>query len=584
VRRGLRLLPLLAVALGACKAGRGVVQIDVDSDGIVAGVDRLRVVVTLAGQASLPADFALPGAPVSIPPAQTANLALPPGRSGAITVRVDALDTAGGLLASGSASGEARAGEDSSFRVTVPGAHPADMAASTDGADALAPRPDLASPADAALAAPRISSIAPALGPSTGNLTVTLTGEGFQPGAQVTFGGVMATNVIWASSTKLTASLPPKPGAFGEVGVILANPDGTVASSTSLFSYYLKTIDFAAPASYPTGAQPDSIAAGDFNHDGKLDLAAENYMGASLGILLGRGDGTFEPPVNYAVGAMPTDVTVRDYDGDGNLDVAVPNQGTNDVTVLLGKGDGTFRAGVSCAAAAGPYAMNAGDVDGDGKLDLVVCARSARSVALLLGNGDGTFQAPRSFAAGVDPDHVAVGDLNGDGLADAVVADFGNQTFNVMLAKPGGSFSMHADVRTGTKPDFALLRDLNGDGKLDVVSSNYGDNQVDVFFGAGDGTFMEDSPYVTGVSPTCVALDDVNLDGIGDLIVADASSNGVTILPGLGGGAYGNRLDFPAGMTSASVWSGDFNGDGKIDLATSNLGSNDVTVLLNRSR
>src|SRR5439155_12280870 len=125
------------------------------------------------------------------------------------------------------------------------------------------------------------------------------------------------------------------------------------------------------------GDNPASVAVGDFNGDGKQDLAVANEYSANVSVLLGKGDGTFQMAVNYyVVGKYPQFVTVGDVNGDGKLDLIVVNNGgassQGNVSVLLGRGDGTFQTAVNYAAGAGPSSVAIGDFDGDGKPDLAV--------------------------------------------------------------------------------------------------------------------------------------------------------------------------------------------------------------------
>ena len=127
---------------------------------------------------------------------------------------------------------------------------------------------------------------------------------------------------------------------------------------------------------------------------------------------------SFLPAVNYPVGSYPNALVTGDFNGDGRLDLAVANQSSNTVSILLGKGDGTFQSAQNFACGGGPGSIAVGDFNGDGKLDIVTA--NAYDLSVLLGNGDGTFQPARNFdnVPGKYPGSVAVGDFNGDGKLD----------------------------------------------------------------------------------------------------------------------------------------------------------------------
>src|SRR5205823_2775502 len=169
-----------------------------------------------------------------------------------------------------------------------------------------------------------------------------------------------------------------------------------------------------------------------------------NQSRNSVGVLLGNGDGSFQPVMNFDTGGdFPESIAVGDFNGDGKLDVAVAHFKTNNVTVLLGNGDGTFqRAYVVATFAADMFLIPiaVGDVNGDGKLDLVTASVSNVMGAVMLGNGDGTFQAARTFPVGNRLEFVAVGDFNGDGKLDVAVASYNTNTVGVLLGNGDGTF------------------------------------------------------------------------------------------------------------------------------------------------
>jgi hypothetical protein len=199
---------------------------------------------------------------------------------------------------------------------------------------------------------------------------------------------------------------------------------------------------FRAAQSYAVGTRPVFVAVGDFNGDGVLDLAVANsaYGGSvasSVSVLLGQGDGTFQAAENYIAGSNPASVAAGDFNSDGILDLAIAtgdSQGT--MLLLLGNGDGTFRTGASYTAGSQQASIAVGDFNNDGHVDLTMAGASG--VTLLLGNGDGTFQAAQRYAAGTSPSYVAVGDFNGDGFPDLAVAAGNGTTVLLNAADWGG--------------------------------------------------------------------------------------------------------------------------------------------------
>ncbi len=332
---------------------------------------------------------------------------------------------------------------------------------------------------------------------------------------------------------------------------------------------------------YDAGSGPDSVAVGDFNGDGKPDLAVANYGDGTVSVLLGNGDGTFQAAVSYGAGSGPASVAVGDFNGDGKADLVVANSTDGTVSVLLGNGDGTFQAAVNYGAGSGPASVAVGDFNGDGKADLVVGNCNDGVVSVLLGNGDGTFQAAVSYGTGSGPASVAVGDFNGDGKADLAVATYTDGTVSVLLGNGDGTFQAAVSYGTGSNPASVAVGDFNGDGKADLAVANYGDGTVSLLLGNGDGTFQAAVNYGTGSNPASVAVGDFNGDGEADLAVANYNDGTVSVLLGYGDGTFQAAVNYGTGSNPASVAVGDFNGDGKPDLAVANGGNNSVSILLN---
>jgi uncharacterized repeat protein (TIGR01451 family) len=356
---------------------------------------------------------------------------------------------------------------------------------------------------------------------------------------------------------------------FSSVSILLGSGNGT----------------FWGAVSYPVGYDPLSVAAGDFNGDGRTDLAVTHYSSQTLSILLARADGTFPPAVNYPLPDRPfstVPVEVRDLNGDGKLDLVL---GTGRFLILLGNGDGTFRAPVAYDAGNGTTGIAVGDVNRDGHPDLVAVAARYDDVdglvdglAVLLGNGDGTLQAPTRYRIAPGTTSVAIGDFDGDGNPDLALS---GQGVAILRGTGNGSFPYAAIAVTAASVRSIRVADLDADGRADLILGRY--YTVEILLGNGNGTFQPAVDYSgpQGNPPGAVAVGDFNHDGIADLAVALIYSGRVWILLGNGNGTFQPGITHGVGYYPASIAVGDFNGDGTPDLAVANAGSHDVSILLN---
>jgi len=297
------------------------------------------------------------------------------------------------------------------------------------------------------------------------------------------------------------------------------------------------------------------IAVGDFNGDGKIDLAALVFSSATspmgmLSVFLGNGDGTFrQVSADLPTGSgIITAVTAGDFDGDGKVDLAVGNTiGSGNISgavnILLGNGDGTFRAGPTIALSATSVGdLAAGDLNGDGKADLVARAGDRSGDArVLLNRGDATFAVSTPLPLGNSVGQIAVRDLNGDGKGD-LVAVIESTGVTVLLGNGDGTFREPpgAPLPPSPIPGFSVaVGDFTGDGKLDLAIGNVGDENGGGFAilpGDGDGTVNHRAlPFERGVAVNLLAAGDFNGDGRDDLIVDNRHT--------VAGGPNGNRGD-----------------------------------------
>ena len=145
---------------------------------------------------------------------------------------------------------------------------------------------------------------------------------------------------------------------------------------------------------FPTGSRPWSVATGDFNGDGVIDLATANANSDDVSVLLALGDGSFAEQARYPAGTAPRSITAGDFNGDGVIDLATANEDSGDVSVMLGMSDGTFGAQATFPIGASPYSVTTGDFNGDGVADLATANEGSDNVSVLLGLGSVSFTAP----------------------------------------------------------------------------------------------------------------------------------------------------------------------------------------------
>jgi hypothetical protein len=303
---------------------------------------------------------------------------------------------------------------------------------------------------------------------------------------------------------------------------------------------------FLAPANYPVGNDPFTIAVGDLNGDGKPDIVTANASTTNpngVSVVLQNGNGQFLPAASYSTGNVVNSVAIGDVNGDGRADLIVADAGGVSILLQNSASPGTFTAAGTVSITGGASSAAVSDVNGDGVPDLV--AANGANVFVFLGNASalGTFLPAATYRSGQQPIFVAVADLNGDGKPDIAVADEGLPTtttgVHVLLQDPSspGTFQAPTDYVTGSGSTELAIAEIDGEGTPDIAAAS-GTN-VSVLFGSisSRGTFptidnYPGNPVQTGfgtVPPMVlwVAIGDLNGDGKPDLVFAD--DTGVSI-------------------------------------------------------
>lgn len=426
--------------------------------------------------------------------------------------------------------------------------------------------------------------------------TLSVNGTGFVSGATVDWNGAPLPTTF-VSGSKLTAAVPAgNVAAAGTASITVVNPSPGGGSSNSAFLTIISPSPFPMFAEAPgsplaVGYDPLAVVAGDFNGDGKLDLAVVIFGTNSVSILLGDGYGGFTtaPGSPVAVGTGPDALSVGDFNGDGFEDLVVANHDSDDVTILLGNGDGSFTQapGSPTSVGTGPYALATGDFNRDGKLDFAVINQASNNVAILLGNGDGTFMpaAGSTPDVGAVPTSLAVGDFNGDGKLDLAVVNNGSSNVTILLGDGAGGFTQApgSPINVQPGPQMLVTGDFNSDGKLDLAvttNNGTGGDSVAIILGNGDGSFAPPANLFLATEVTQgIGIGD--FEGNGKVDLAAPVNAGVAIFQGSGDGTF--QISPSLALTTISPRSvavGDFNGDGRLDLATTTFNAAGSTVVV----
>lgn len=300
------------------------------------------------------------------------------------------------------------------------------------------------------------------------------------------------------------------------------------ADGTGMYEPFLEP-----PCTIGVEASPNDSA--DFNNDGFADAVTANYSGGNLSLVLGNGDGTFQPQTLLPAGSVPAGVVAIDVDADGDTDLVNGNNGSNNLQVRLNNGAGVFAPPTSFDSGGnGEYGLAVADMNNDGILDVVVGCRDGQQVAVVLGNGDGTF-TPTEVQGGVGAIwQVNAADLNGDGNADVATGNSFSATGSILFGDGTGQLGAPTNYPTAAHVVATDLGDLDGDGDLDWVLSHFSGGVWRVLINDGAGNFTFNQAFNASNSPSCSALLDIDNDGDLDMVLFDELADTIRIMRNTG--------------------------------------------------
>ena len=362
------------------------------------------------------------------------------------------------------------------------------------------------------------------------------------------------------------------PGGTATKSFQLTVTDGTVCSGVP---------NFSNAANVSVGSNPLSVALGDFNNDGKQDIAVANANSTTVSIRLGDGLGGFSGATEVPVNSGPVAVAVGDFNNDGKQDIAAANSFANTVSIRLGNGLGGFTGTTEVAVGSLPVSVSDGDFNDDGKRDIAVANYTSGTVSIRLGDGSGLFTGTTNVSVGGSPNSVAIGDFNNDGKQDLATAnDNFPGTVSIRIGDGLGGFSGTTNVSVDSNPVSVAVGDFNNDGKQDIVAANFNSDTISMRLGDGLGGFSGTTDVSVGFGPNSVGVGDFNNDGKQDFAAVNYKTGTVSIRLGDGLGSFSGTTEVGAGSAPSSVAIGDFNADGKQDFATATRNTNEVLVRL----
>lgn len=350
-------------------------------------------------------------------------------------------------------------------------------------------------------------------------------------------------------------------------------------------------VSFSGPTNFTSGPGPISVANGDFNDDGNIDLATANGQanvgGNSVSVLLNDGLGGFDAPVHFGNTVTSNFIISADFNGDDTADIATTDPYQNAVSVFIGNGDGSFMSPATFSVGNSPISLTSGDFNNDGNIDIATANSSGSgSASVLFGTGTGSFASAITLATSYGPYSLIAGDFTNDGNDDLAVAcqDL-NNNISIFISNGNAGFSTATNFTVSGYPHTIITDDFNGDTNADLaVGYHYNsNNRVIVLTGNGAGNFTNKTPVSVTSDPYVLTSADFNFDGKKDIAVSLRYLGSAGVVIGDGTGNFGTPTFFTLGNDSWGIVNADYNNDGKADLAVTNYVDNNISILLNNT-
>ncbi|MBT1699033.1 VCBS repeat-containing protein [Fulvivirgaceae bacterium PWU4] len=373
----------------------------------------------------------------------------------------------------------------------------------------------------------------------------------------------------------------------GKMDIVGVGTDGSLRRADILIGD--GTGYFDSVIKYPTAANPVDMVKGDFNEDGKIDVALCHYAGGSnVSVYLGQGQGRFGKPATYAASQFPRQIITLDYNKDTHADLVTLNEGTSAaISIFTGNGAGQFTLLTSFGVTANFGRITAADFNNDTHTDLVVSGGTAANViSLITGTGSG-FNAPVTINMSAKIYDVKAADFDGNGNQDVAATFTNDNKFGILFGNGAGAFT--EGPKYNAFRELIEVHDLNNDSKPDAIIHSGGTTGKDIMINDGTGNFTA-SVFSPPLSLRGLGYADMDGDGIKDLVVGSqnsiSSSSGLhRIYKGSASGTFGTLIYTKDYSGGSSLVTHDVNGDGKMDIITTsyNIYEDYLAVMINNT-